>query len=106
MGIEYLILIGMWIFGFFFFMMFIPRKYRREGILALMVFQAVIWFFNLPAFEFGLLSAPVREFPKAHDLPITINYFFYPLLFSIYFVHRKKLTRLPTKWIYTFIWIS
>lgn len=76
MQIEHIILAAMWVFGFLGFILFIPRKNIRHGLLAYLMFQAIIWLCDMPAFEFGLLSAPVREFPKATDLAITINYFF------------------------------
>lgn len=79
MLMEHYILIALWLIGIAIFMLFIPRTHLREALLSLMVFQAVIWLFNIPAFLFGLVSAPIREFPKAHDLPITLNYFFYPV---------------------------
>lgn len=87
MLMEHLILVAMWLFGFIGFIgfiLFIPRNKRREGFFAAIMFQAIIWLCDMPAFTFGLLSAPVRELPKATDLALTINYFFYLVLFSIF----------------------
>lgn len=106
MKIEYFILACMWIFGFIGFILFIPRKDRRKGFLALMIFQAFIWLCDMPSFKYGLLSAPVREFPKATDLAITINYFFYPVLFSIYYVNQKPQGTKWTRSTYFFVWTS
>src|SRR3954452_23429558 len=89
MLIEYKILAAMWLFGFIGFILFIPQKERRKGLLAAIMFQAFIWLFDMPSFTYGLLSAPARMFPKATDLTVTINYFFYPILFAIFYVHRK-----------------
>lgn len=86
---EHLILLAMWLFGFIGFILFIPRQDRRKGFLAFLMFQAIIWFCDMPSFQFRLLSAPVREFPKATDLPITIDYFFYPVCFP-FFTSKKK----------------
>ncbi|EKN64192.1 hypothetical protein BAZO_14314 [Schinkia azotoformans LMG 9581] len=55
---------------------FIPRKDRRKGFLAFMVFQAIIWLCDISSFTYGLLSAPIRVLLKATDLSITINYVF------------------------------
>jgi CDP-diglyceride synthetase len=107
MLMERLILLAMWLFGFVGFILFIPRQDRRKGLLAFLMFQAIIWLCDMPAFQFGLLSAPIREFPKATDLPITIDYFLYPILFSIFYVNRKVNKKsLSSRWIYFFIWTT
>ncbi|WP_285879833.1 CBO0543 family protein [Neobacillus mesonae] len=96
----------MWLFGIAGFILFIPRKDRRKGILAYLMFQAIIWLCDMPSFKYGLLSAPVRILPKATELTITINYIFYPVLFSIYYVHRRINSRIWSKFIYFFVWVS
>ncbi|MDF2855191.1 MAG: hypothetical protein K0Q87_1042 [Neobacillus sp.] len=106
MRIEHVILIAMWLFGVVAFFLFIPRKDRRKGFLAYLMFQAIIWLCDMPAFKYDMLSAPVREMPKATDLPLTIDYFFYPVLFSIYYVRKKANGRLWSRVTYLFIWIS
>ncbi|MFJ8266581.1 CBO0543 family protein [Peribacillus asahii] len=106
MLMERLILVAMWLFGFVGLILFIPRKNRRKGLFAFMMFQAIIWLCDMPAFKYGLLSAPVREFPKATDLALTINYFFYPALFSIFYVHKKVKGSLWSSFTYFFVWIS
>ncbi len=106
MLMDYLIMAAMWIFGFVGFLLFIPRKDRRKGVFASLMFQAIIWLCDMPAFKYGLLSAPVREFPKATDLAITIDYFFYPVLFSIFYVHKRVKGSLWSTLIYFFVWVS
>lgn len=106
MLMERLILIAMWLFGFVAFILFIPRKEWRKGFLAFLMFQAVIWLCDMPSFQFELLSAPVREFPKATDLPLTIDYFFYPVLFSIFYVKKREKGRPWSRISSFFVWIS
>jgi len=106
MLMEHWFLIAMWLLGFVGFILLIKRKDRRKGFLALMVFQSIVWLCDMPAFTYGLLSAPVREFPKATDLPLTINYFFYPVLFSIFYVHKRVTRSLWSQFIYFFVWIT
>lgn len=105
MMMERLILVALWLIGFFGFIFFIPRYYRRQGIFAYLLFQAIIWLCDMPSFTYGLLSAPVREFPKATDLMITINYFFYPILFAIFYVRKREKGSLLSKFTYFAIWI-
>lgn len=103
---ERLILVAIGLFSLVAFIRFIPRQNRRKGSIAFLMFQAIIWLCDMPAFKYGLLSAPVREFPKATDLPITIDYLFYPVLFSIFYVHRKINSNLLSKIIHFFVWVS
>jgi uncharacterized membrane protein len=106
MRMEHLILLAMWLFGFVGFILFIPRKDRRKGLLAFLMFQAIIWLCDMPAFQIRLLSAPVRELPKATDLPLTIDYFFYPVLFAIFYVHKSVKGSLLSRSTFFFVWTS
>ncbi|MBL4954354.1 hypothetical protein JK635_19515 [Neobacillus sp. YIM B02564] len=106
MLMEHLILLAMWLFGFIAFLLFIPRKEWRKGLLAFLMSQAVIWLCDMPSFKYGLLSAPVRELPKATDLPLTINYFFYPVLFAIYYVRYQPKSSLWYRFTYFFVWAT
>jgi hypothetical protein len=103
---DYIILAAMWLFGFIGFILFIPNKERRKGLLAALIFQSIIWLCDMPSFTYGLLSAPVRIFPKATDLTVTINYFFYPILFGIFYVNRKAKNSQWFSFTYFFVWIS
>ncbi|MEH7385992.1 CBO0543 family protein [Bacillus sp. JJ1521] len=106
MQLDHFIMIAMWILGSGGFFLLITRQNRREGLFALLVFQSFIWICDMFSFYYGLISAPVREFPKATGLPITINYFFYPLLFSIYYVHQRKMENSRFRWIAFFASVS
>ena len=106
MLMDHMIQAAMWLFGFIGFILFIPNKDRRKGLLAAFMFQAFIWLCDMPSFTYGLLSAPVRILPKATDLTVTINYFFYPILFAIFFVHRNVKKSLWFRLTYFFVWIS
>jgi hypothetical protein len=106
MLMERWILLAMWVLGFIGFVLFIPRHDRRKGMLAFLMFQAIIWLCDMPSFQFDLLRAPVREFSKASDLPITIDYFFYPVLFSIYYTKKKLNSTLRSKWKYFITWTT
>ena len=106
MLMEHLILIAMWLFGFAGFILFIPRKDWRKGIFAFLMFQAFIWLCDMTTFSFGWQHAPVRELPKATDMPLTLDYFFYPVLFAIYYINKKTKDGIWSRFIYFFVWIS
>ncbi|WP_280525622.1 CBO0543 family protein [Neobacillus mesonae] len=65
-----------------------------------------MWLCDMPAFKYGLFSAPVRELPKATDLPLTIDYFFYPVWFAIFYVHKRIQANLWSRMTYFFVWVS
>ena len=106
MMMEYLILIAMWLFGIVGLILFIPHNKRRKGFLAFLMFQAFIWLCDMPSFKFGLLKAPIRELPKATQLPLTIDYFFYPVLFAIYYLHKNPKSNLKSRIAYFLVWVS
>lgn len=99
MRLEYWILIGLWVIGITAFILFL-RHNPRKGILAFMMFQSIIWLFNMFLFKYDFISAPIRELPKAHDFPITLDYFFHPMLFTLFYNHKKG------KISYLLIWAS
>lgn len=106
MLMDYVILAAMWLFGIAGFILLIPRQDRRKGLLAFMVFQSFIWLFDMPSFTYDLLSAPVRLLPKATDLTVTINYLFYPVLFSIFYTRRKVNSGMRYTVLNLFVWVS
>lgn len=106
MWVERSVLVLMWLSGAAASVAFIPPHKRREGALAFLVFQAIIWLCDLFVFRYGLFSAPVREFPKATDLSITIDYFFYPVMFAVFYVRRKEKAGYVRRAARLVLWIS
>jgi hypothetical protein len=106
MLMERLILVSMWLFGFLGLILYIPHNEWRKSFLSLMMFQSLVWLCDMFAFQYGLMSAPVREFPIATDLPLTVDYFFYPVLFSIFYVNKKVNGSLSSRITYFLVWIS
>ncbi|MHC0035334.1 CBO0543 family protein [Pseudoneobacillus sp. C159] len=95
----------MWLFGLIGCFLFIPRKDRRKGFLAFLMFQAIIWLCDVITFALDWQRAPVRELPEATNLPLTLDYFFYPVLFAIYYINKKSRSGSWSRFIYFFIWI-
>jgi len=97
---DHYILITLWIIGTLVFIAFVWRKDLRKGILTMMIFQTFIWLFNMFLYQYGFESAPVRELPKAHEFPLTIDYFFHPLLFSLFYLYKRL------KIVYLLVWVT
>ena len=99
-------MLAMWLFGTAGFILFIPRKDWRMGFFSFLLFQAIIWLVDMITFALDWQHAPVREFPKATHMPLTLDYFFYPVSFAIYYVNKKSKDCLWSRFIYFFVWIS
>jgi hypothetical protein len=106
MQMEHWILIAMWLFGTLVFFLFVPLKDMRKGIFAFLMFQAIIWISDMSTFAMDWLHSPVHLFPKATDLPLTLDYFFYPVLFALYYVNKKSKDGLWYRFKFFFVWIS
>lgn len=106
MLIEHWIMIAMWLFGTIGFFLFVPHNDRRKGIFAFLMFQAAIWLGDMATFALDWQHSPVHLLPKATDMPLTLDYFFYPVLFAIYYGNKKSKGGLWSRFIYFFVWIS
>lgn len=89
-SINYVIMMLLWGAGISAFILFIPRNRRRRFFIAFLFCQAVLWLSSLFHVKYHLLAFPVREFPKATDLLVTTEYFFYPVCCGFYVVFEPK----------------
>jgi hypothetical protein len=105
MSIERIIIIGIWVIGALFIVLFIPRKKIREAIMAFLFCQALMWLIVLINVRLGLLRFPVREFPSATDLPFTLNYFLWPAISVFYYIHEPK-SGFVTRSVYLLIYVA
>lgn len=105
MHLEVIILSLMCIFGTTAIVLLIPKNRLRQTLFALLVYQALLWVSILFHVKFGLLSFPVREFPKATDVLFTTAYFFYPLMYGLYIIFEPKVSFI-VRLCYMSLWIS
>lgn len=105
MSVDYVYLIIMWVIGIIAYLFLTPKKHYRKMLFTLIVCQSFLWLNSLIHVEFNLLDYPVREFPKATELLITTEYFFYPLLCGFYIAFEPKRS-IMGRFIYLSIWIS
>ncbi len=90
MTLERLVLITIWVTSFIAVVLFIPSHKRREAILSLLACQAITWVNSMLHVKYGLLTFPVREFPKATELLFTSEYMMYPLMCAFYYIYEPK----------------
>ncbi|MBV7508960.1 hypothetical protein KW850_27535 [Bacillus sp. sid0103] len=105
MSVDYVCIILMWVIGVIAFMFVTPKHRYRKVLIALLICEALLWLNSLVHVELNLLVFPVREFPKATDLLVTTEYFFYPLLCGFYLVYEPKRS-LGIRLIYLSVWSS
>ncbi|MFC5449743.1 CBO0543 family protein [Paenibacillus aestuarii] len=89
MNVDRATLAVIWILGIT-ILFFIPAAKRREAFVAFLACQCLTWFDSMMQVQFGLISFPVREFPKATDLLVTSEFFMYPYACGLYFINKPK----------------
>lgn len=52
--------------------------------------QSITWVNTMIQVKYGLLTFPVREFPKASDVLFTSEYIMYPLMCAFYYIYEPK----------------
>jgi hypothetical protein len=105
MNTEFVILIIIWVVGLISFFLFTPKRKHRNLIFGYLVCKTLTWISTLFHVKFNLLIFPFREFPKATDLMLTTEYFFYPLMCGFYIIYEPKLKYLG-RFFYLSLWIS
>lgn len=105
MSIEFVTLIVIWAIGVISFFIFTPKCHRRKLIFGYLVCKTLTWLSSLLYVNYNLLIFPIREFPKATDLLLTTEYFFYPLLCGFYIIHEPK-SNYFIQFLYLSLWVS
>lgn len=89
---ETILLLAMWAVGIA-ACLFVPRKARREGWIVFLACQAINWVSSLVEVRLGWIAFPVREFPHATDLGVTLEFFFYPLCCVFFYIGLPRRTK-------------
>ncbi|QOY38401.1 CBO0543 family protein [Anaerobacillus isosaccharinicus] len=82
----------------------IPKSRRREMVAVFLFFQTLTWIFSITLTYFGLLSAPVREFPDATKVNFSLEYIAFPtaaVLFQLWYPENKGKVRRTVHYIVT-----
>lgn len=82
----------------------IPKSRRREMVAVFLFFQTLTWIFSIALTYFGLLSAPVREFPDATKVNFSLEYIAFPtaaVLFQLWYPENKKMVRRTVHYVVT-----
>lgn len=82
----------------------VPKIKRREFVLALLTIQGMKWLVTFMLVKYGLISFPIREFPKATDLGFTLQAILMPTLSSAYSIWQPNRS-LPVRMIASAIFL-
>ncbi len=93
MELEWNLLLVIWLFGLLVVSACIPSGKRHSFYIAFMTAQGLDWFAQLMFLQFNVLSFPVREFPKASDMSITLMILLMPLYTAIYVIYEPRKSR-------------
>jgi hypothetical protein len=105
MSRDYTVIILIWVIGIIAYLFLTPKNRYRKVLFALLLCQTFVWVSSLLHVKYHLLAFPVREFPKATEVLVTTEYFFYPLLSGLYIIFEPKRS-LAIRIIYLSLWIS
>ncbi|SDC71515.1 hypothetical protein SAMN02799630_01266 [Paenibacillus sp. UNCCL117] len=97
MTLDRFVLILLWGLSVVLAVIMIPRRKVRIAAIALLFCQALLWVSSLLHSRHDLIQFPVREFPKATDLLVTTEYFFYPFFCALYVI-REPMNQSRINW--------
>ncbi|WP_027086904.1 CBO0543 family protein [Cohnella panacarvi] len=105
MGLEQNLLLAIWIFSLLVISAFVPCHKRHSFVIAFITAQGLDWFAQMMFLQYNVLSFPVREFPKASDMSITLMIVLMPLYTAIYVIYEPRATRI-VRAVYLVLWTS
>jgi hypothetical protein len=105
MSKDYTVIILIWVIGISAYLFLTPKNRYRKVLFALLLCQTFVWVSSLLHVKYHLLAFPVREFPKATEVLVTTEYFFYPLLSGFYIIFEPKRS-LGIRFLHLSLWIS
>ncbi len=90
MVLEYMVLLAAWILSIIALLLFVPRDKIRQAHIAFLFKLLLTWVFGLSVVELNLIEYPVRLFTYANRTSFTFEFFVYPAICAICFVHYPE----------------
>jgi hypothetical protein len=79
----------------------IPKNKIRPAVVAFLFTQIITFLLGLVAVEFGLLEYPVRLFPSINRASFTFEYYAFPAVCALFYVHYPRDRSILFRFIYT-----
>nr|WP_281279824.1 CBO0543 family protein [Cohnella pontilimi] len=83
----------------------VPRAKAHAFLMCFLACQAVGWPVELLLVQFDGVAYPLREFPKASDLSITVKLVWTPVASGLFYIYIPRKSR-TMKFIYFAAWVS
>ncbi|WP_274648920.1 CBO0543 family protein [Paenibacillus humicola] len=80
MMLERTILAAVWAVCLTSLALLVPRRRRREAVLLFLFAQIIVRASSMMLVDLGLISNPIREFPRATGANFSLDYILYPTL--------------------------
>lgn len=90
MSLEQNLLLLTWIFGLLVIAFGVPYGKRHSFFIAYLTAQGLDWLAEILLLQFNIVSFPIREFPEASDMSITLMIFLMPLCCAIYVIYEPQ----------------
>jgi hypothetical protein len=88
MSMEQNLLLMFWVVGIALITFTVPRGKWHAFLVALLTCQGMAWLTEVAFVKSGIVVYPVREFPKASDLSITMEVMLVPVCCSLYVIYE------------------
>ncbi|MBE4909637.1 hypothetical protein IMZ08_16410 [Bacillus luteolus] len=104
MSIDFTVILAIWVIFPLILYFAVPRDRVREMIAVFLFFQMLTWLFSIVMTKFGVLSAPIREFPEATKINFSSEYIVFPtaaVLFQRWYPENGGKIRQALHYLYT-----
>ncbi|MCR2803561.1 CBO0543 family protein [Paenibacillus soyae] len=105
MSFEQNLLLLIWLLGLLVIVFGVPYGRRHSFFIAYLTAQGLDWLAEILLLQFNTVSFPIREFPGASDMSITLMIFLMPLCCAIYVIYEPRKS-LPIRTLSLLLWAS
>ena len=106
MSLEINLLFLIWVIGVIMIAFGVPSHKRHSFFVAFLTAQGMEWLAEILLLQFNVVSFPVREFPKASEMSITLMIFLLPLCCATYVIYEPKKKSWPIRILYLAFWAN
>jgi hypothetical protein len=105
MNIEQNLILLIWVSGLLVISFGVPVGKRHSFFIAYLTAQGMEWLAEILLLQFKIVSFPIREFPHASDMSITLRIFLIPLCCAIYVIYESRKSW-PIRTLYLIVWVN
>ncbi|WP_123042538.1 CBO0543 family protein [Cohnella candidum] len=105
MNLEQNLLLVIWVFSLLAILFGVPYGRRHSFVIAFITAQGLDWLAEILLLQYHVLSFPIREFPKASDMSISLMILYEPLCCAAYVIYEPRKSW-PIRALYLAFWVN